>query len=107
MQRADDTDLAACKLHTCTSVAHSESRRYSPPPQGSLSGMSCSLADALREPLRQRLSPTLSWPTHRQPLYTYMAAVMACLLTSSLCHLFGCCNKHTVSGPDMHCYAPL
>jgi predicted membrane channel-forming protein YqfA (hemolysin III family) len=35
-----------------------------------------------------------SWPVARWPLYVFTAGAMFCLLTSSVCHLFGCCAAH-------------
>lgn len=34
----------------------------------------------------------LQWPTQRWPIYVFMAGAMVCMLTSSVCHLFGCCR---------------
>lgn len=34
------------------------------------------------------------WPTTRWPMHVFTAGACVCLLTSSLCHLFGCCNWH-------------
>ena len=34
-----------------------------------------------------------SWPVARCPLYVFTAGAMFCLLTSSVCHLFGCCAR--------------
>lgn len=34
------------------------------------------------------------WPTQRWPVHVFTAGAMICLLTSSFCHLFGCCDWH-------------
>jgi Haemolysin-III related len=34
------------------------------------------------------------WPVHRWPVYVFMAGAMICMLTSSVCHLLGCCDFH-------------
>lgn len=34
------------------------------------------------------------WPSPRWPLHTFTSGACLCLLTSSLCHLFGCCSWH-------------
>ena len=34
------------------------------------------------------------WPTQRWPVHVFTAGAMTCLLTSSFCHLFGCCDWH-------------
>ncbi len=34
------------------------------------------------------------WPTPRWPIHVFTAGAMTCLLTSSFCHLFGCCDWH-------------
>ncbi|KAG1675582.1 hypothetical protein FOA52_014170 [Chlamydomonas sp. UWO 241] len=44
--------------------------------------------------LHTAVSGMLCWPTPRWPTYVYMAGAMTCLLTSSVCHLLGCCQKH-------------
>lgn len=36
----------------------------------------------------------ITWPVKRWPVYVFTAGAMACLLTSTVCHLFGCCAKH-------------
>lgn len=48
----------------------------------------------VRDTLETHLSPILQYPTVRWPVYVYMAGAMICLLTSSLCHLLGCCAQH-------------
>eukprot|EP00201_Polytomella_parva_P020082 CAMPEP_0175039790 /NCGR_PEP_ID=MMETSP0052_2-20121109/837_1 /TAXON_ID=51329 ORGANISM="Polytomella parva, Strain SAG 63-3" /NCGR_SAMPLE_ID=MMETSP0052_2 /ASSEMBLY_ACC=CAM_ASM_000194 /LENGTH=456 /DNA_ID=CAMNT_0016301797 /DNA_START=445 /DNA_END=1815 /DNA_ORIENTATION=+ len=34
------------------------------------------------------------WPVEKWPIYVFLMGVMICLLTSSICHLFGCCQAH-------------
>jgi len=36
----------------------------------------------------------ITWPVKRWPVYVFTAGAMACLLTSTVCHLFGCCARH-------------
>jgi adiponectin receptor len=36
----------------------------------------------------------VTWPVHRWPIHVFTTGAMVCLLTSSMCHLFGCCSKH-------------
>lgn len=36
----------------------------------------------------------VTWPVHRWPMYIFTTGAMICLLTSSVCHLFGCCSAH-------------
>jgi adiponectin receptor len=36
----------------------------------------------------------VKWPVHRWPMYIFTFGAMICLLTSSVCHLFGCCSAH-------------
>ena len=36
----------------------------------------------------------VTWPVHRWPIHVFTIGAMVCLLTSSICHLFGCCSKH-------------
>lgn len=35
-----------------------------------------------------------TWPVQRWPVYVFTAGAMACMLISSICHLFGCCAAH-------------
>ena len=35
----------------------------------------------------------ITWPVKRWPVYVFTAGAMACLLTSTVCHLFGCCAR--------------
>ncbi|KXZ46942.1 hypothetical protein GPECTOR_39g436 [Gonium pectorale] len=44
--------------------------------------------------LEEALTDVLLWPVPRWPVYVFMAGAMTCLLTSAVCHLFGCCSKH-------------
>lgn len=36
----------------------------------------------------------IAWPVKRWPVYVFTAGAMLCLLTSTVCHLFGCCARH-------------
>lgn len=36
----------------------------------------------------------VTWPVSRWPMHVFTTGAMICLLTSSLCHLFGCCSAH-------------
>ena len=36
----------------------------------------------------------ITWPVKRWPVYVFTAGAMLCLLTSTVCHLFGCCSQH-------------
>ncbi|KAL3158131.1 hypothetical protein ABBQ32_011728 [Trebouxia sp. C0010 RCD-2024] len=36
----------------------------------------------------------ITWPVQRWPVYVFTAGAMLCLLTSTVCHLFGCCARH-------------
>ena len=36
----------------------------------------------------------VEWPARRWPVYVFLAGAMLCLLTSSICHLLGCCAQH-------------
>ena len=36
----------------------------------------------------------ITWPVKRWPVYVFTAGAMLCLLTSTVCHLFGCCARH-------------
>ena len=52
--------------------------------------------------LHRALATTLdpkqnAWPANRWPLYVFTAGAMICLLTSSVCHIFGCCAAHITS----------
>lgn len=40
------------------------------------------------------LTETSTWPVKRWPVYVFTAGAMFCMLTSSVCHLFGCCAAH-------------
>ena len=35
-----------------------------------------------------------TWPVKRWPMHIFTIGAMICLLTSSVCHLFGCCPAH-------------
>lgn len=53
-----------------------------------------SRAGVVQAALLQQLKPILQWPVPRWPVYVYFAGAMVCLLTSSVCHLLGCCKQH-------------
>ena len=36
----------------------------------------------------------ITWPVKRWPVYVFTAGAMLCLLTSTVCHVFGCCKRH-------------
>lgn len=36
----------------------------------------------------------MGWPVSRWPVHVFTGGAMICLLTSTLCHLFGCCSAH-------------
>ncbi|KAK9839111.1 hypothetical protein WJX74_009738 [Apatococcus lobatus] len=36
----------------------------------------------------------LDWPTPRWPALVFLGGAMACMLTSTVAHLFGCCSEH-------------
>ena len=36
----------------------------------------------------------ITWPVQRWPVYVFTVGAMLCLLTSTVCHLFGCCARH-------------
>ena len=50
--------------------------------------------------LQQQVGSVLSavlnaqWPVPRWPMHVFTAGACFCLLTSSICHLFGCCKLH-------------
>jgi adiponectin receptor len=59
-------------------------------------------ADALRDleiNLHRALAAVIDakWPVSRWPMHVFTAGAMACLLTSAVCHLFGCCAAHVSS----------
>jgi adiponectin receptor len=49
---------------------------------------------SLNAQLQQQLSAVVQWPMPRWPVYVYFAGACVCLLTSSVCHLLGCCQRH-------------
>jgi adiponectin receptor len=60
-------------------------------------GLSSNIANragVVQAALLQQLKPILQWPVPRWPVYVYFAGAMVCLLTSSTCHLLGCCKQH-------------
>jgi adiponectin receptor len=50
--------------------------------------------EALQALLQSQLGGVVQWPVPRWPVYVYFAGAMVCLLTSCVCHLLGCCQKH-------------
>jgi predicted membrane channel-forming protein YqfA (hemolysin III family) len=59
-----------------------------------LQGNAHQLREQLNAQLHSAISPVLQYPSTRWPVYVYFAGAMACLLTSSVCHLLGCCSQH-------------
>jgi adiponectin receptor len=49
---------------------------------------------ALHNALASVLSPGSQWPVTRWPIYVFTAGACFCLLTSAVCHVFGCCAAH-------------
>lgn len=49
---------------------------------------------ALNAQLQEQLSAIVQWPMPRWPVYVYFAGACVCLLTSCVCHLLGCCQRH-------------
>lgn len=69
--------------------------------QHNLADMQHNIADnyagftaSLNAHLQTQLKAVVQWPTPRWPVYVYFAGAMICLLTSTVCHLLGCCAKH-------------
>jgi len=60
----------------------------------SLHSKAATLGSNLRSTLQQQLQPILQWPCPRWPVYVYFGGACICLLTSGVCHLLGCCQKH-------------
>lgn len=99
-------------LHTSVCFKHGSRTALAmlarPAPQDSLHNVEASLqhkaaglgsniastAGLLHATLMQQLKPIVLWPVPRWPVYVYFAGAMVCLLTSSVCHLLGCCQKH-------------
>jgi adiponectin receptor len=50
--------------------------------------------EQLNSQLHSAMAPVLQYPATRWPVYVYFSGAMTCLLTSSVCHLLGCCSKH-------------
>ena len=48
----------------------------------------------LQDHIQARLKTVVQWPSPRWPVYVYFAGACVCLLTSCVCHLLGCCEKH-------------
>eukprot|EP00878_Enallax_costatus_P015225 GHUV01015939.1.p1 GENE.GHUV01015939.1~~GHUV01015939.1.p1 ORF type:complete len:386 (+),score=106.03 GHUV01015939.1:469-1626(+) len=59
-----------------------------------ISGNLATKAGNVQAVLLQQLRPIVQWPVPRWPVYVYFAGAMVCLLTSSVCHLLGCCQRH-------------
>lgn len=47
------------------------------------------------------------WPTQRWPIHVFTGGAITCMLTSSVCHLLGCCSFHIsqVGGARLPCAA--
>ncbi len=52
------------------------------------------LREQLNSQLHSAMEPVLQYPATRWPVYVYFSGAMFCLLTSSVCHLLGCCSQH-------------
>lgn len=52
------------------------------------------ISAGLNAQLQQQLSAVVQWPMPRWPVYVYIAGACICLLTSCVCHLLGCCQRH-------------
>lgn len=63
-------------------------RSYGASAGAELASVEAALHDALAAALE------VTWPVPRWPIYVFTAGAMLCLLTSSVCHLFGCCAAH-------------
>jgi adiponectin receptor len=69
---------------------------------GDLSSFSAEAARDLESALHRGLAsifggPGASWPAARWPMVVFTAGAMACLLTSCVCHVFGCCAAHVAA----------
>eukprot|EP01024_Parvocaulis_polyphysoides_P032645 TRINITY_DN29215_c1_g1_i1.p1 TRINITY_DN29215_c1_g1~~TRINITY_DN29215_c1_g1_i1.p1 ORF type:complete len:332 (-),score=19.37 TRINITY_DN29215_c1_g1_i1:344-1339(-) len=42
----------------------------------------------------EQLVMRVQWPTAKWPMYMFTFGACLCMLTSSACHLFGCCSQH-------------
>ena len=69
-----------------------------------LSSFSSEAINDIENALHRALASVLSsdhamvkWPVSRWPMYVFTAGAMICLLTSSVCHVFGCCAAHIAS----------
>eukprot|EP00775_Hariotina_reticulata_P005147 gene5147-5387_t len=60
----------------------------------SLHNRAATLSSNVEAALQQQLKPVLQWPSPRWPVYVYFGGACVCLLTSGVCHLLGCCQKH-------------
>ena len=47
------------------------------------------------------------WPAQRWPIHVFTGGAITCMLTSSVCHLLGCCSFHIsqVGGARLPCAA--
>ncbi|KAL4432151.1 hypothetical protein ABPG77_005913 [Micractinium sp. CCAP 211/92] len=59
---------------------------------GELAQLESQLEAAIHDALAAALEA--KWPVSRWPIYVFTAGAMVCLLTSAVCHLFGCCAAH-------------
>lgn len=59
-----------------------------------LAARASSLHSNLGSALRAQLAPIVQWPVPRWPVFVYFAGACVCLLTSGVCHLLGCCQRH-------------
>jgi len=42
------------------------------------------------------------WPASRWPIHVFTAGAITCMLTSSVCHLLGCCSFHISQARAQH-----
>jgi hypothetical protein len=47
------------------------------------------------------------WPASRWPIHVFTAGAITCMLTSSVCHLLGCCSVHISQARALLPYDPL
>jgi len=73
---------AADLVHSAESLQHNIAGRYQ------------QASAALNAQLQQQLSAVVQYPMPRWPVYVYFAGACVCLLTSCVCHLLGCCQRH-------------
>lgn len=64
--------------------------------ESKISDLSSEKIHDLEMAIRQALASILEtrWPVSRWPMHVFTTGAMVCLLTSSMCHLFGCCAAH-------------